>query len=143
MTLLLTGLLAGLLDAVAATLLFLARGNKDPRVLFKYIASAVYGKDAFTRRGESMFFMGLLFHFLIAMGWVAIYFFLHAQMPWLGRHPLAAAIGYGILVWIVMNLVVVPNSRAAARPFSLLFAFINVVILILTIGLPAAYLAGR
>jgi len=140
MTLLLTGLLAGLLDAVAATLLFLARGNKDPRMLFKYIASAVYGKEAFAR-GDSMFFRGLLFHFLIAMSWVAIYFFLHARIPWLGDHPLPAAVGYGILVWIVMNLVVVPNSRAMPRPFSPAFALINVVILVLAIGLPAAYLA--
>ena len=140
MTLFLTGLLAGLLDAIAAVLLFLARRNKDPRTLFRYIASAVYGKDAFTR-GNSMVFIGLLFHFLIAMVWVAIYFFLHAHISWLGTHPLPAAIGYGILVWIIMNMVVVPNSRAAPRPFSLSFALINVVILILAIGLPAAYLA--
>lgn len=141
MTLFLTGLLAGLLDAIAAVLLFLARGNKDLRMLFRYIASAVYGKDAFVH-GQSMVLMGLLFHFLIAMCWVAIYFFLHARIPWLDSHPLPAAIGYGILVWIVMNLVVVPNSKAAPRPFSLVFALINVVILILAIGLPAAYLSS-
>jgi len=140
MTLLLTGLLAGLLDAIAAMLLFLARGNKDPRILFKYIASAVYGKEAFVR-GDSMAFKGLLFHFLIAMSWVAIYFLLHAHISWLGSHPLPAAIGYGILVWIIMNLIVVPRSKAAPRPFSLSFALINIVILIVTIGLPAAYLA--
>lgn len=141
MTLFLTGLLAGLLDAVAAVLLFLARGNKDPRLLFRYIASAVYGKDAFTP-GNNMVLIGLLFHFLIAMSWIAIYFSLHAHIPWLGSHPLLAAIGYGILVWIVMNIIVVPNSRAAPRPFSLIFALVNVWILILTIGLPAAYLSS-
>jgi len=141
MTLFLTGLLAGLLDAIAAVLLFLARGNKDPRILFRYIASAVYGKEAFAP-GNNMALMGVFFHFLIAMCWVAIYFLLHAYLPWLSDHPLLSAIGYGLLVWIVMNLVVVPNSRAAPRPFSWWFALINVVILILAIGLPAAYLAG-
>ncbi|MBN9382149.1 MAG: hypothetical protein J0H74_15380 [Chitinophagaceae bacterium] len=141
MTLLLTGLLAGLLDAIAAVLLFLARRNKDPRMLFRYIASAVFGKGAFVK-GTSMVYKGIIFHFLIAMSWVAIYFFLHAHIPWLDSHPLLAAIGYGILVWIIMNLVVVPNSRATPRPFSLSFALINVIILILAIGLPAAYLAG-
>ena len=140
MTLIFTGLLAGLLDAIAAVLLFLSRGNKDPRMLFRYIASAVYGKEAFAKR-NSMVLMGILFHFLIAMCWVAIYFFLHAHIHWLGEHPLAAAIDYGILVWAIMNLVVVPNSKAAPRPFSLTFALINVVILILAIGLPAAYMA--
>ena len=140
MHLLLTGLLAGTFDAMAAVLLFLARGNKDPRMLFRYIASAVYGKRAFAGEGF-MVFMGLLFHFLIAMSWVAVYFSLHACIPWLDNHPLPAAIGYGLFVWIIMNLIVVPFSRAAPRPFSWLFAVINMVILVGAIGLPAAYLA--
>ena len=140
MLMLLTGLFAGSLDAMAAVLLYLARGNKDPRMLFRYIASAAYGKRAFAP-GEFMVLMGLLFHFLIAMSWVAIYFYLSGNIPWLNLHPLPAAIGYGIFVWIIMNLVVVRFSRAAPRPFSWLFAVINVVILIVTIGLPAAYLA--
>ena len=140
MHLLLTGLLAGALDAIAAVLLFLARGNKDPRMLFRYIASAVYGQRAFAA-GGFMVLMGLLLHFLIAMSWIAVYFYLPGNIPWLNLHPLPAAIGYGIFVWIIMNLVVVPYSRAAPRPFSWLFAVINVVILIGCIGLPAAYLA--
>jgi hypothetical protein len=140
MHLLLIGLLAGTLDAIAAVLLYLARGNKDPRMLFRYIASAVYGNRAFAA-GGSMALRGLLFHYLIAMSWIAVYFYLSGHMPWLSLHPLLAAIGYGILVWIIMNLVVVPYSRAAPRPFSWSFAVINMVILIVVIGLPAAYLA--
>jgi hypothetical protein len=41
-----------------------------------------------------------------------------------------------------MNMIVVPNSKAAPRPFSLVFALVNIVILVSAIGLPAAYLAG-
>jgi len=141
MTLFLTGLLAGLLDITAAMLLFLSRGNKDPRILLRYIASAVYGKDAFVR-GNSMVLMGLLFHFAIAMIWVAIYFILHAYIPWLDSHRLLAAIGYGLVVWIIMNLVILPNSRATPRPFSWPFALINMAILIGAIGLPVAYFSS-
>jgi hypothetical protein len=139
MTLLLTGLLAGLLDAMAADLLYMAKGYKSIGKLFQYIASGVYGTAAFTG-GAAMVCMGILFHFLIAMAWVAFYFFLHAHLPWLDAHPLMAAIGYGIMVWTIMTLVIVPNSMAAQRPFSWAFAVINMAILILTIGLPAAYL---
>ncbi|MDO6432860.1 hypothetical protein Q4E93_19790 [Flavitalea sp. BT771] len=140
MHLLLIGLLAGTLDAIAAVLLFLAGGNKDPRMLFRYIASAVYGKRAFAGEGF-MPFMGLLFHFLIAISWVAVYFFLHTHIPWLDSHPLFAAVIFGSLVWIIMNLIIVPYSKATPRPFSWLFVVINVVILIMAIGLPAAYLS--
>ena len=140
MTIFLTGLLAGFLDGIAAILLYLARGNKKPGALFQYIASAVYGNAAFTG-GARMVLTGIIFHLLIAMSFVAIYFGMYPYIPWLKFHPLAAAAGYGLLVWIIMNLGVLPLSRAIPRPFSLLFALINVLILIVTIGLPAAYLA--
>ena len=142
MTILLTGLLAGLLDGVAATLLFMARGNKKPGILFRYIASAVFGKAANTG-GGAMVFIGLFFHFLIALIWVSCYFVLYPLIPWLGEHPLAAAAIYGLLVWVIMNLGVLPLSKAAPRPFSWVFALINILILVVTIGLPAAYLARQ
>ena len=142
MMIFLTGLLAGFLDGTAATLLFMARGNKKPDVLFQYIASAVFEKAAFTG-GFRMVLMGVLLHFLIAMTFTAIYFGLYSYIPWLEFHPLAAAAGYGLLVWVIMNLGVVPLSRAAPRPFSLVFALINIGILILAIGLPAAFLARQ
>ncbi|HEY4111252.1 hypothetical protein [Puia sp.] len=140
MIVLLTGLLAGFLDAVAATLLFLVRGNKNPALLFRYIASAVYGKTAFAGGGR-MVLMGLAFHFLIAMSFVAAYFGLYPYMAWLGFCPLLAAFAYGAFMWVVMNLIVVPSSKAAPRPFSLGFAIVNWLILVVAIGLPAAYMA--
>ncbi len=140
MVILLTGLLAGVLDGVAAVLLILARGNKNIALLFRYIASAVYGKAAFGE-GARMVLMGVLFHFLIAGTFVAAYFGVYSYLPWLRSYPLAGAFVYGLLVWVIMNLGVVPLSRAAPRPFSLLFAIINMLILVATIGLPAAYMA--
>lgn len=142
MTILLTGLLAGFLDGVVATLLYLARGNKKPGALFQYIASAVYGKAAFAGGGR-MAFMGLFFHFLIALAFVSFYFVLYPHISWLGTYPLAAAVVYGLLVWVIMNLGVLPLSKAAPRPFSWVFALINMLILMVTIGLPAAYLARQ
>ncbi|MES1250124.1 MAG: hypothetical protein ABUL46_05535 [Chitinophaga rupis] len=142
MTILLVGLLAGLLDGIAATLLFLARGNKNPGTLFRYIASAVFGKAAFAE-GGFMVFMGLLFHFLIALAFVSCYFLLYAHISWLGAYPLAAAAVYGLLIWVIMNLGVLPLSKAAPRPFSWSFALINMLILMVAIGLPTAYLARQ
>jgi len=137
---LLTGLLAGLLDGVAAVLLFLARGNKNPTQLFRYIASAFYGKVAFGE-GARMVLIGVLFHFLIAAIFVAAYFGIYPHLPWLRSYPPAGAFVYGLLVWGIMNLGVVPFSRAAPRPFSFLFAVVNMLILVAAIGLPAAYMS--
>jgi hypothetical protein len=140
MIVLLTGLLAGFLDALAASLLFLSRGNKNPALLFRYIASALFGKAAFSG-GSRMVFIGLVFHFLIAGIFVAFYFGLYRHFRWFGAYPFIAACVYGVFTWGVMNLLVVPFSRAASRPFSLIFAVVNVVILIVAIGVPAAYIA--
>ena len=140
MIILLTGLAAGLLDGIAAVLLFLARGNKNPALLFRYIASAVYGKAAFGE-GALMVVAGIVLHFMIAGTFVAVYFGLCHFLPWLRSYPLAGAFGYGLLVWVIMNLGVVPLSRAAPRPFSLFFAVVNMLILVATIGLPAGYMA--
>jgi len=140
MTILVTGLVAGALDAVAAVLFFLARGNKQPGALFRYIASAVYGKTAFTG-GGAMIAMGILFHFVIAFCWVGCYFAVYPLIAGLGTGIIIDAVVYGLLVWIVMNLVVLPLSRAARRPASLSFILINMVILMIAIGLPSAYAA--
>jgi uncharacterized membrane protein YagU involved in acid resistance len=142
MKILLFGLLTGFLDGVAAILLFVARGNKKPAILFQYIASAVFGKAAFTG-GSGMVVMGILLHLLIALSWTVIYFRLYPHISWLSVYPLAAAAIYGLLIWLIMNLVVVPLSKAAPRPFSLTFALINIVILMVAIGLPAAFLARQ
>ena len=138
MTLLYTGLLAGVLDGAAATLLFVARGNRRPALLFRFIASAVFGQRAFTA-GPFMVAAGIFFHLVIALAWVGLYAGLRARIPWLAAHPLYGAILLGLLAWLVMNQVVVPLSKAAKRPFSWAFAVINMLILIVCIGLPAAY----
>ena len=138
MILLITGLLAGFLDGAAAVLLFMARGNRNPAVLFRFIASGVYGQAAFTG-GIRMAWLGLIVHFLIALSFVAAYFGVCHFVSWPLLHPLAAALVYGLLVWIVMNLLVVPLSRTAHRPFSWAFALVNILILMGAIGVPAAW----
>lgn len=140
MTIFLTGLVAGTLDALAAVLFFLARGNKPAGTLFRYIASAVYGQAAFTG-GAGMIAMGILFHYVIAFCWVGCYFALYPKIAGLGTAPIVDAALYGLLVWVVMNLVVLPLSKAARRPPSLSFILINMVILMIAIGIPCAYAA--
>jgi hypothetical protein len=133
-----TWLIAGMLDAGVALLFFLSRGNQKPGVLFQYIASAVFGPKAFSG-GRRMTVLGLCFHFCIALGWVGLYFLLY---PWVAAWGVFFdAVVYGLFVWCVMNLVVVPLSRAVPRPLTLVFVSVNILILVVTIGLPCAYAA--
>jgi uncharacterized membrane protein YagU involved in acid resistance len=138
MAIILTGLMAGTLDAAAALLFFLARGNKPPGTLFRYITSAVYGPKAFSG-GREMIAIGVMFHFIIAFCWVGLYFAAYPAIAGLKTGVLVDSIIYGLLVWAVMNLIVLPISKAAPRPSSVSSILINLLILIMTIGLPCAY----
>src|SRR5688500_17155151 len=64
-TILFSGLLVGSLDITAALVQFYIKTGKDPLIVLKYIASAVFGKDAYAG-GNKMAIYGLLFHFIIA-----------------------------------------------------------------------------
>src|ERR1043166_6809794 len=67
------GLLAGSLDILSAFVqAYLVRGTK-PVVVLQYIASAAVGKTAFSG-GWEMPLLGLLFHFIIAYSFTALFF---------------------------------------------------------------------
>ena len=60
------GLLAGLLDIAAALIQYAANGGKTPSIVFKFIASGVFGRKAFAG-GTAMIVAGFIFHLLIAL----------------------------------------------------------------------------
>ena len=135
------GLLAGALDGLAAVAFSLIRGGQPIRV-FNYIASAALGPSALAG-GVPLALVGLLFHLTIAMGWTVLYFLAAKRLVALRQHDRIAAVGYGLFVWTLMNLVVVPLSRLPARPFDLTNAIIQALILVACIGFPASLLARR
>ncbi|HEY4195996.1 MAG TPA: hypothetical protein VGM63_10700, partial [Mucilaginibacter sp.] len=62
LTLLLASMLTGTLDAFAAILISY---KVPPAFIFKFIASAWFGPDAF-KGGSGMVLWGLVFHYLVA-----------------------------------------------------------------------------
>ncbi len=74
-----TGLFAGTLDGIAAIINFSIRGGKDPVKIFNFIASGVFGKSAF-EGGFTMATYGLIFHYIIAIGWTAIFFLAYPRI---------------------------------------------------------------
>ncbi|MGQ0739927.1 MAG: hypothetical protein ACT4OJ_12790 [Bacteroidota bacterium] len=139
---LITGLLTGLLDGLAAIIQFSINGGKNPANIFKFIASGVFGKQAFAE-GNIMLFWGVLFHFLIALLFTAFFFLVFPKIKWLGKNKVLAGTGYGIFVWAVMNLLVLPLSNTRPLPFDAGKAAIAALILVACIGLPVSLMAGK
>lgn len=135
-----TALVAGSLDMGAALLFFVIRSKQNPAMLLRYISSAVFGPRAFSD-GSRMVVAGICFHFFIAFCWTWFYLTVYPwTMAW-GRGLWVDAFLYGLFVWVVMNGVVLPLSKAVPRPLSFSFLLINVLILMVAIGLPCAYAA--
>ena len=140
---LLTGLLAGILDGAAAVIVYLIRGGRTPARIFNFIASGVYGPAAMSG-GTPMVFAGIGFHMVIAMGWTIVFFLAARQFEGLRRHAVAAAVGYGIFVWIMMNKVVLPLSRVQMGPGPTWNSIIvGALVLVVCIGFPVSLGARR
>lgn len=138
LTILLAGLIAGTADALAA-IFILAAGNAAG--VFKYIASALYGKQAFAG-GADMIIIGIVCHYIIAFAFVTFYYFIYPRVSLLRYNKYLSAFLYGIFTWLIMNLIVVPMTKIH-QVFTWHNALLNVVILMFTIGLPAALIVRR
>jgi len=139
---LLTALLAGTLDAISATVNFWIHGSKGAERIWKYVASAALGASARTG-GTGIILLGLLFHYIIAFAFTLFYFLVYPKMPLLSKNIVLSALLYGIFVWIVMNLGIVPLSYIGKFPSTLEGVITNMFILIIAIGLPVAWGARR
>jgi hypothetical protein len=133
--LLITILIAGSADILAA-ILILAKGHAE--AVLRYIASAAFGKAAQT--GAGIIWAGLFFHYLIAASFVTLYFIIYSYIPVLKKNLVLTTILYGLFVWAVMNLVVLPLTHLHIGPFNPVSALVNAVILIICIALPTVWM---
>ena len=139
--LLVATLVAGTADILLAFLLAYLRSGISPDIVLRYIASAVYGREAFTG-GQAMVFTGLLLHFGITFIIALIVFLLYPKAKWMSQHKMLAAVVVGVVVWTVMNLIVIPVTRARAGAFDIIDALSGAVVLILAIGYPLVFFAA-
>jgi uncharacterized membrane protein YagU involved in acid resistance len=114
-SILISGVIAGTLDAIAAVLLYAKPVNlHNISNIFRYIASGLFGKTAYYT-GPFYPFSGLVLHYLIAAIWAAIYililskFFNKPGSVWLKTFL------FGSLIWVIMNGFVMPVAGLSAR----------------------------
>ncbi|HEX6427991.1 MAG TPA: hypothetical protein VF008_09915 [Niastella sp.] len=136
------GLLVGSLDILAACLnAYLARGT-SPVVVLQFIASGAFGKAAFSG-GWQMPLLGLLFHFIIAYSFTALFFLLYPSIKIMSKSIVITAIVYGIFIFVVMNLGVLPLTKIPKISYQWEKVAIAILILIVAIGLPLSIFARR
>ena len=106
------GFVAGTIDIGAACLI----NGLGPIVILHAIASGVFGKASFTG-GQETALIGLLLQWGMSIIIAAIYVIVAQSMPVLRRAWLSFGLLYGVGIYFVMNLVVVPLSRAGGKGY--------------------------
>jgi uncharacterized membrane protein YagU involved in acid resistance len=141
---LLTGLIAGILDLTIGVLGYyvMATGHLPENIptyfknVLRYIASAAFGKGEGNE--STMELAGLFFHFFIAISFTWFYFLIYPSIRLFHRSILASTIIYGLFVWAMMNMVIVPLSalKTPAIPPDMKKALLQAVVLMVCIALP-------
>lgn len=134
----LTCLFAGMLHAGSSVLVYEVR----PSRLFQFIASGLFGKDALIG-GVFMALWGLVLHFVISFAWTSLYFIAYPKFKALAKHKILAGSIYGVIVWTIMNMVVIPLSRTVEGPRYVAQDVVGILIIIVSVGLPIAILTHR
>ena len=137
---LITGLIVGAMDITSAIVITLLHGGTITR-LMQFIASGLLGKSAF-QGGLATAALGLALHFVIAFGLVTVFYFASCKLAFLRGRPVLSGIAYGLIVFAIMNLIVLPLSAATPR-HSLSGDLIQIAIHMFIIGLPTSLLLHR
>lgn len=97
------GLAAGLLDILFAMFTW---NWRVPRA----IAGGLLGPAALQSESMGVWTLGLALHFFITCVAATIYYAASRRLAFLRQHALICGLFFGIAVWLVMNLIVLPLS---------------------------------
>jgi uncharacterized membrane protein YagU involved in acid resistance len=113
---LLGGAVVGSLDLLFAWGFWVGRGASLGSIL-QSIAAGWYGAASRTM-GATSIAVGAVSHYVIATAFVVAYALALRRWPLLARRPLAYGALYGLILYAVMHLVVLPLSSAGAPSFN-------------------------
>ena len=126
------GFIAGLLDLTCA---YISYGVHMPRG----IARGLVGSVAF-QGGIGYYILGIALHFFIALSAAAVYYGASLRLKFLEEYPFVCGLFYGIAIFLVMNLIVLPLSAIHAKgPFTMRGLDQGLLVHMFLIGLPIAY----
>jgi hypothetical protein len=132
------GLLAGAIDLGAACLIT----GQGPVSISQTIAGGLLGKAAFAG-GFQTALLGLLLQEVMGVLIAAVYYCIRKLLPALTRNWVAGGLGFGVIVFFVMNYAVVPLSAWHRVPHFAVKSFAENMLAMLLFGLIVSYFSAR
>ena len=134
-------LVAGTLDICAAIGLTLYYARRTVPDMLRYVASGPF-PDA-PNWGSAGAALGLVVHLLLMAIMAAIYMIAAERRTSLRSAPVKWGVLYGLVTYVVMNLIVVPLRFEGAFPPSIRGIVTQLFCHIFLVGLPIAWIAAR
>lgn len=132
----------GSIDFAYASIGVTLMGRPWHRV-WQFVASALLGDASFDGGYKTTLF-GIVLHFAVAACVVGAYLVASRWLPVLGRRTVVGGLAYGVAVFLVMNVIVIPMTRIGPRPLVWsAFKVGDLLVHVLLLGPVAAYFAGR
>ncbi|HEV7220389.1 MAG: hypothetical protein ACHP8A_11475 [Terriglobales bacterium] len=142
-TIVLGGLVAGVLDGSDAALVITRISGVSATRVFQFIASGLLGLRAF-QEGSVAALISCGIHFLIALTVAITYYLLSLKLSGLLKKPALFGPIFGFGVFCFMHDLIVPLSAAPKQPPASLISLLNLVIShTIFVGLPIALIASR
>jgi len=144
-TILLTGLLVGTTDIIAAYISTWIRSGVFPNRLLHYIAGGLLGLESAMAGGVATALLGLCIHYFIAMAWTVFYFLVAPRVRLTYFNPYVVGFFYAVFVASMMNYVVLPLTALpkSTPSFQLVPSLIGWTTLSIVLGMPIAVSAYR
>jgi hypothetical protein len=133
--------LAGTLDITAAILLTLYFGKRTVDAMLRGVASGPFPYAA--NWGLEGAALGLLVHYTLMAIMVTVFVLAANRKPALKQQPLLWGVIYGLITYVVMNLIVVPLRFGTPLPPSPLAIGTQLFCHIFLVGIPIAFIARK
>lgn len=131
------GLLAGTLDIVFATSFWGLRADVPGDRILQSVAAGVLGPVAFGG-GLRTASLGLFLHYLIAICMALAWYGVAKRWPMARELPIRAGALYGLVLYVLMNLVVIPLSATRIGSLDPVWIGLSLAVHMLLIGIPIA-----
>jgi len=141
---LLTTLVAGTLDIIAAHVDQTIRNGAFPAKMFYAIAGGAIGLERAFSNGWPVILLGIFIHYFISFSFTLFFFLVYPFIKRVSPNKFLNGLIYALFVWVMMTFIVLPLTALPNRPF--VFSMDTVVgILVLTavFGLPISLMADR
>jgi hypothetical protein len=133
-------LICGTLDILLAVVLSTAFG-KGPAAMLRGVASGPF--PGATEWGAGGSALGLATHFTLMAIMVAVFVLAARKQPSLLDQPVLWGVVYGLITYVIMNLVVVPLRFGTPLPPAARAIATQLFAHVVLVGLPTAFIARR